>query len=82
MRKKAITIERHTRPATKGEAVRLVQQIFDENGWGGRDIAYYLSTLNVPSKPFLTEHTLDELRTILDDFEKAKMILYSTKKGD
>jgi hypothetical protein len=74
--------KRHPRPKTREEMLKQVAGVYKANGWDDREQAYHMGTLGITPPSGTDLFTDDELRTILDDFEKAKMILYSTKKGD
>jgi hypothetical protein len=66
------------RPITRGAAVSIVQDIYRQNGWNDDAQKRHQLSLKLNDKQ-LTERTNDEIKTILDDFEKARMVIF---KGD
>lgn len=75
-----LAFEKVPRPKTKGEAVRQVAEIYEQNDWGRVERMTHQTSLGLEPK-LVTLFTVDELRVILDDFERARMILYSEPKA-
>lgn len=73
--KKIEAPEYSPRPKTKAAAVLLVQAVYLDNDWDGDTQARYEANLGLDPKP-LTERDNAELKTILNDFENARMILF------
>ena len=68
-------MSREVRPKTKGEAKSLIERTFRFNRWDADEIKRYLKMLRFENMNW-KEFESDDLRIILDDFEKAKMILF------
>jgi len=61
------------RPATLGEARRLIEGAFVYNGWDERDRKVFCSLLSLEyAEPLDAE----SVRTILEDMRKSRMILF------
>lgn len=67
--------ERLSRPTTRGAAVLIVQDIYRQNDWDDDAQRRHQLSLKLDDKQ-LTERTNDEIKTILDDFEKARMVIF------
>lgn len=77
-REKPQPFNRPPRPTTRAAAVSIVQDIYRQNDWDGDSQKRHQLSLKLDDKQ-LTERTNDEIKTILDDFEKARMVIF---KGD
>lgn len=69
------TFECLPRPKTRGAAVSIVQDIYRQNDWDNEEQRRHQLSLRLDDKQ-LTERTNDEIKTILDDFEKARMVIF------
>jgi hypothetical protein len=70
--------DRVPRPKTRGAAVSIVLDVYRQNDWDEDAQRRHQLSLKLEAKQ-LTERTNDEIKTILDDFEKARMVIF---KGD
>jgi hypothetical protein len=68
--------ERSPRPTTKGEAVRLIEATYRYNDWNDDEQAAHQRMLNLEPKA-LHLMTNDELKIILDRFEKSRMLIFN-----
>ena len=68
-------VKRHPRPISIDDYRRQAAGVYAANDWDHDEQIRHRSTLGVVPKR-LEECTEDELRIILTDFEKDKMILY------
>lgn len=67
--------DRPRRPKTKGDAVRIVQEVYQFNDWDDGEQAKHQRSLGLEDKQ-LTERTNQELKIILDRFEQARMVIF------
>lgn len=67
--------EKVSRPATKGEAVLLIDDTYRYNDWGDAERATHQRMIGIEPKP-LNEMPIEELRMIVDRFEKSKMVIF------
>ena len=63
------------RPKNLGEARAIITACFEENGWETDEQLRYLASVGVSGKT-LSFLNVDELRAIIDDLSKAKMVLF------
>jgi hypothetical protein len=68
------------RPTTRGEAIRLVEQIYRENDWDANEQKRHQRIVGLDDKP-LGERENSEIQAILNRFEVSRMVLFTTKKG-
>lgn len=74
-RKRVVREARWTRPVTRDEEIRQIEATYRHNKWGRIEQAANSRLLGLEPKATI-EYTDDELKIILDDFEKYGMILY------
>jgi hypothetical protein len=64
------------RPATVKEAREHVRRVFADTDWDADEQLRYLGTIDIfPERPH--ELTDDEVRAVIADFEKLRMINYA-----
>jgi hypothetical protein len=63
------------RPKNRREAREQIIQVYAENKWDARDIAVHQHDLGLEEK-LLSDRTNEEYKTILDAFERSRMIIY------
>lgn len=63
------------RPATRGEALRQIEATYVYNKWDESDKARNARLVGLEAKSLL-DYTNDELKIILDDFERYGMIIF------
>jgi hypothetical protein len=63
------------RPKNRREAREQIIQVYAENKWDARDIAVHQRDLGLEEK-LLSDRTNEEYKTILDAFERSRMIIY------
>jgi hypothetical protein len=68
------------RPRSLGDAKRQVAGIYRANRWDAEERARYQASLGLPGLP-VDELEKEHIRAILNDFERARMILY-TEEGE
>lgn len=66
---------RDRRPKTRAEAKRLIRETFDSNTWDEDEIKRYLKKRKFTDMNW-REFSNEDLKLILDDFEKSKMIFF------
>lgn len=64
-----------TRPANRREAREQIIQIYAENRWDAREQAVHQAELGLDEK-LLSDRSNEEYKTILDAFERSRMIIY------
>lgn len=64
-----------SRPTNRREAREQIIQIYAENKWDSRDMAAHQRELGLEQK-LLSDRTNEEYKTILDAFERSRMIIY------
>lgn len=67
---------RPTRPTTRGAAIAIVQDIYRQNDWDADAQKRFEASLALEDKQ-LTERTNEEIKVLIDDFEKSKMLIFS-----
>lgn len=67
--------EKHRRPENFGQARRQVSLVFAENEWSEKEVARFLNSLKIEACS-VEQLTDSDLRTVLEHFEKRRMILY------
>ena len=60
---------------TRREKIDQIRQIYSENKWDHREQAEHQHGLGLDEK-ILSDRTDEEYKTILDAFERSRMIIY------
>lgn len=74
-RKSAHPADRWRRPKTLGDAINQILAVYDGNDWDDNEAAKHRELLGLEVKP-LRDYSHDDLKVILGDFEKARMVIY------
>jgi len=72
---KGLSIDRPARPKTRGAAIATVQDVYRQTDWNADEQRRHQLTLGLEDKQ-LTERTNEEVKIILDDFEKSRMVIF------
>lgn len=64
------------RPKTIGDAREIVRQVFERNKWDDDDRRRYFKMKSIDAER-LDDLSGDELRVVIGDMEKAKMVLFN-----
>lgn len=67
--------ERPLRPVTRSAAILTVQDVYQQNDWNDDEQLRHQLKLGLEDKP-LNERENGEIKTILEDFEKARMVIF------
>lgn len=68
-------LEHPPRPTVLSDARLLVDRIYGENAWGVIERASHQRMIGLNPK-LLSEMSLDEVRIIVADLEKSKMVIF------